>query len=70
MLDSSRYVDSLEQILHQKEELDDQAKQREVQDDIDPRAMTREVLKTCNVLRERNACVIPTRSHLREIRLH
>ena len=68
--DSARVVDSIEQILHQKAEIEDYGKEREVDDDIDPRAVTREVLKNCNVLRERNAGVIPTRPHLREIRQH
>ena len=56
--------------MHQKAEIEDYGKEREVDDDIDPRAVTREVLKNCNVLRDRNAGVIPTRPHLREIRQH
>lgn len=62
-------VDSIEQILQQKEEIENE-KERETEDNIDPRAMTREILKGCNVLRDRNALVIPTRPHLREVKDH
>ena len=55
--------------MQQKEELEN-AKGREIDDEIDPRAMTREILKGCNVLRDRNAAVIPTRPHLREVKDH
>jgi hypothetical protein len=48
--------------------MEDNDKEREINENIDPRAMTREVLKGCNVLRERNAGVLPTRPHLREVR--
>jgi hypothetical protein len=48
---------SFEQILDQQKELDDDQRKREVIEEIDPREITRQVLKTCNILRERNATV-------------
>ena len=68
--ESARRVDSIEQIMDQKKEIEDSLKIREEVEDIDPREITRQVLKTCNILRERNATVLPTRPHLREIRNH